>query len=189
MLMSSRTCLQPSSLPLMVLPSPSLCLLCQKLSPGRRTPDTYSSVHPVSSLSYICLRTYIPSAVPHPFLNTRCSSPKYPYTLLLILAAKTLSNSVSTWLSSEMPLHFPGSCTSPFLFHIDTIRPILHSFGTLPSCINTFSSLPVHLTPTSPVISNISSRNSSASVALPFSTCALLFPLIPVLSPPRPHLS
>ena len=47
-------------------------------------------------------------------------------------------------LSSVVPLYFPGSCTSPFLFHIGTIRPILHSFGIIPSCIHTFSSLHVH---------------------------------------------
>ena len=63
--------------------------------------------------------------------------------LLLILASKTLSNSFSTWLSSVMPLYFPGLCTSPVLFHIGIIRPILHSFGILPSCIHTVSSLPV----------------------------------------------
>ena len=78
-----------------------------------------------------------------PFMNTCCSSPKSPSTLLLILSSKTLSSSVSTWLSSMMPLYFPGLCTSPVFFHIGTIRPILHSFGILPSCIHTFRSLPV----------------------------------------------
>ena len=34
------------------------------------------------------------------------------------LASKTLSNSFSTRLSRVIPLYFPGSCTSPFLFHI-----------------------------------------------------------------------
>ena len=121
-----------------------------------------------SLFSTICLRTYIPSAVPLPFMNPCCSSPKSHSILLLILASKTLSKCFSTWLSSVMPLYFPGSCTSPFLFHIGTIRPILHSFGILPSCIHTFRSLPVHLTPTSPAISNISSRTSSAPVALTF---------------------
>ena len=43
------------------------------------------------------------------------SSPKSPSTLILIPASKTLSNSFSTWLSSVMPMYFPGSCTSPFL--------------------------------------------------------------------------
>ena len=119
-------------------------------------------------LYHLFQRTYIPSDVPLPFLNHCCSSPNSPSTRLLIIASKTLSNSFNTWLSSVMPLYFPGSCTSPFLFHIGTIRPILHSFGILPSCIDTFSSLPVHLTPTSPAISNISSRTSSATVALPF---------------------
>ena len=78
-----------------------------------------------------------------------------------------------------MPLYFIGSCTSPFLFHI----------GNLPSCIHTFSSLPVHLTPNCPAISTISSRTSSAPVALPFSSRALLSPPLPVLSPPLPLLS
>ena len=110
-------------------------------------------------------------------------------TLLLIIQSKTLSNSFSTWRSSVMPLYFAWSCTSQFLFHIGTIRPILHSFGILPSCIHTFSSLPVHLIPSSPAFSIISSRTSSAPVALPYSSCALLFPLLPVLSPPFPPLS
>ena len=88
--------------------------------------------------STICLRTYIPSAVPLPFLDPCCSSPKSCSTLLLILASKTLSSSFSTWLSSVML-----RCTSTVLFHIGTIRPILHSFGILPSCIHTFSSLSV----------------------------------------------
>ena len=44
------------------------------------------------------------------------------------------------------------------------------------------------MTPTYPLISNISSRTSSAAIALPFSSYALLFPLLSVLSPP-PHLS
>ena len=142
-----------------------------------------------SLFSTICLRAYIPSAVPLPFMNPCCSSPKSHSTLILILASKTLSNSFSTWLSSVMPLYFPWSCTSPFLFHIGTIRPILHSFCILPSCIHTFSSLPVHLTSTSPAISNISSRTSYAPVALPFSSYVLLFPLLPVVSPPLPPLS
>ena len=88
-----------------------------------------------------------------------------------------------------MPLYFPVSCTSPFLFHIGTIRPILHSFCAVPSCIHTFSSLRVHLTPTSLAISTISSRTSSAPVALHFSPCAWLIPFLPVLSPPRTPLS
>ena len=49
-----------------------------------------------SLFSTICLRTYIPSAVPLPFLNPCCSSPKSPSTLLLINASKTLSNSFRT---------------------------------------------------------------------------------------------
>ena len=144
----------------------------------------------ISSLFFtICLRTYIPSAVPLPFLNLCCSSPNSPSTLLLTLASKTLFNSFSTWLSSVMPLYFPASCPTPFRFHICTVRPILHSFDILPSCIHTFSSLPVHLTPTSTAISNMCSRTSSAPVALPFSSCTLLFPLLPVQSPPLPPLS
>ena len=119
-----------------------------------------------SLFSTICLRTYIPSAVPLPFLNPCCSSPKSPSTLLLILASKPLSSSFSTWLSSVMPLYFPGSCTSPVLFHIGTTRPILHSFGILPSCIHTFSSLPVHMTPPSPA-----SLSSPAALRLPLSPC------------------
>ena len=47
----------------------------------------------------------------------------------------------------------------------------------------------VHVTPTYQAISIISGRTSSAPVALPFSFCALLFPLLPVLSPPLPPLS
>ena len=87
----------------------------------------------------------IPSADPLPFLNPGCSSPKSPSTLLLIIASKTLSSSFSTWLSTDMPLYFPVSCISPFLFHIGTIRLILHSFGILPSCTHTFSSLHHHV--------------------------------------------
>ena len=193
LLLSSHMCPQSSSLPLRVLPSnlaspsPSLGTMWKAFS---RSMNPRAILPCTSSLfSTICLRAYIPSAVPFPFLNPYCSSPKLPSTLLLILASKTLSNSFSTWLSSVMPLYFPGSCTSPFLFHIGTIRSIFHSFGILPSCIRTFSSLPVHLTPTSPAISNISSRTSTAPVALPFSSCALRFPLLPVLSPPLPPLS
>ena len=104
--------------------------------------------------------------VPLPFLNRCCSSTKSPSTRLLVLASKTPSNSFSTWLSNVMPLYFPGSCSSPFLFHIGTTMPVLYSFGILPSCIHTtFSNLPVHLTLTSPAISIISSRTSSAAVA------------------------
>ena len=168
LLLSSRACPQPSSLPLLVLPStvaspsPSLWVPCKKLSRCWRTPEP---APPASSLPSVSGRT----AVPLPFLHHCCSSPKSPSTLLLILASRTLSNSFSTWLRSEMPMYFTGSCTSPFLFHIGTIKPILLSFGILPSCIHTFSSLPDHVTPTSPVISIISSRTSSAPVALPFS--------------------
>ena len=63
LLLSSRTCSQPSSLPLLVLPStvaspsPSLWVLCQKLSPGRRTPEPYCPVSPVSSLPSVAGRT------------------------------------------------------------------------------------------------------------------------------------
>ena len=57
--------------------------------------------------STICLRTYIPSAVPLPFPNPCCSYPKSPSTFLLILTSKTLSSSFSTWLSSVMTLYFP----------------------------------------------------------------------------------
>ena len=142
LLLSFHTCPQPSSLPLLVLsstvasPSPSLWVLCQKLSPGRRTPEPYCPILPVSSLSQdVCCS----SPLPQPLLF----SPKLHSTLLLILASKTLSSSFSTWLSSMMPLYFPGLCTSPFLFHIGTIRPIPHYFDILPSCIHTFSSLPV----------------------------------------------
>ena len=93
LLLSSRTCPQPSSLPLLALPStlaspsPSLWVLCQKLSPSRRTPEP---ILPCTSslFSTICLRTYIPSAVPLPSLNPCCCSPKAPSTLLLILASK-----------------------------------------------------------------------------------------------------
>ena len=101
LLLSSRTCSQPSSLPLLVLPSrvaspsTSLWVLCHKLSPGRRTP---TAILPCTSslFSIICPRTDIPSAVPLPFLNPSCSSPKSPSTLLLILASKTIANSFST---------------------------------------------------------------------------------------------
>ena len=44
-------------------PSPSLWVLCQKLSPGRRTPEPYCPVHPVSSLPSVAGRTSR-SAVP-----------------------------------------------------------------------------------------------------------------------------
>ena len=144
-----------------------------------------------SLFSAISIVTYIPSAVRLLFLNICYSSPKSHSTLPRILASKTLSNSFSTWLSSVMPLYFHGSCPHPFLFHtkISTIRPIFHSFGIIPSCIPTFSSLPVPLTPTFPAISIISSRTSFAPVALRFSYCVLKFPLLHVLSPPFSLLS
>ena len=144
-----------------------------------------------SLFSTISIITYIPSAVRLLFLNICYSFPKSHSTLLRILASKTLSHSFSTWLSSVIPLYFHGSCTHPFLFHtkISTIRPIFHSFGIIPSCIPTFSSLPVLLTPTFPAISIISSRTSFAPVALRFSYCVLKFPLLHVLSPPFSLLS
>ena len=86
------------------------------------------------------------------------------------LRLKPSPNSFSTWLSSVMPLYFPGSCAPPLLSRTGTIRPTLHSFGILPSCIHMFSSLPVHLTPTSPAISITASCTSSAPVAFPFSS-------------------
>ena len=104
------------------------------------------------------------SPLPEPLLF----SPKSYSTLLLILASKTLSSSFGNWLSSLMPLYFPASCTSPFLFHICTIRPILHSFGILPSCIHTYSSLPVHVTSTSTAISIISRHADDTDLYLIF---------------------
>ena len=102
LLLSSLTCPQPSSLPLLELPStvaspsPSIWVLCQTLSPGRRTPEPHCPVPPVYSLpAGICPRMYIPSAVPLPFLDYCCSSPKSHSTLLPILASKTLSTTVS----------------------------------------------------------------------------------------------
>ena len=95
------------SLPLLVLPStvaslsPSLWVLCQKAFSKSTNPRAILSC--TSSLfPTICLRGYIPSAVPLPFLNPCYSSPKSPSTLHLIFASKTLSSSFSTWLSSVM---------------------------------------------------------------------------------------
>ena len=190
LLLSSRNCSQPSSLPLLVLPSTErrhhlLSGYCVKSFLQVDEPRSHTALY-LQSLLYHLSQDVHPdcgsSTLPEPLLNS-------PSALLLILASKTLSNSFSTWLSSVMPLYFPVSFPSPFLFHICTVRPILHSFDILPSCIHTFSSLPVLLTPTSPAISNMCSRTSSASVALPFSFCALLFPLLPVQSPPLPPLS
>ena len=63
LLLSSRTCPQPSSHPLLVhpstvaSPSPSLWVLCQKLSLSRRTPEPYCPVPPVSSPPSVSGRT------------------------------------------------------------------------------------------------------------------------------------
>ena len=63
LLLYSRMCPQPSSLPLLVLPStvvspsPSLWVLCHKLSLGRRTPEPYRPEHPVSSPPSVSGRT------------------------------------------------------------------------------------------------------------------------------------
>ena len=148
LLLSSRTRPQPSSLPLLVLPStvaspsPSLWVLCQRLfCPNRRTPEQYALY--LQYLLYHLSRDVHPVCCSSPLPGPLLFSPKSPSSLLLILASKSLSSSFSTWLSSVMPLYLPGSCTSSVIFHIGTIRPILHSFCILPSCIHTFSSLPV----------------------------------------------
>ena len=75
LLLFSRTCPQPSSLPLLSLPStvaspsPSLSVLCQTLSTARSTYPR--AILPCASnvFSTICLRTYIPSAALLPFPN------------------------------------------------------------------------------------------------------------------------
>ena len=39
-------------------------------------------------------------------------------------AIQILSSDFNLWLSNVVPLCFPGSCTSPFLFYIRTINPL-----------------------------------------------------------------
>ena len=124
-----------------------------------------------SLFSTICPRTYIPSAVPLPFLNPCCSSPKSHSTLLLILASKILYSAKLQYLAEK--------CDAPVLswvMHITIPLPYQHCQAhpplfLYPSLLHTH----VHLTPTSPAIPNISSRTSSAPVASPLSSCALLF--------------
>ena len=55
-----------------------------------------------SLVSTICLRKHIPSAVPLPFLNPHCSSPKSPSTRVLFIASKTLSNSCNDIMACDL---------------------------------------------------------------------------------------
>ena len=101
-----------------------------------------------SLFSTICLRMYIPSAVHLPFLRPCCSSLKLPSTILLVLASRTISNSFSTWLSSVLPLNLHIPFPLPYR-HYQVNPPLLRYPSLLHTHIHTFSSLPVHLTPTS----------------------------------------
>ena len=120
-----------------------------------------------SFFSTNCLSVNNPSVVPLPFLNPCCSSPISHSIFFLIRPSNTLSSSFRTWLSRVIPLYFPGSCTSPFIFHIGMINPVRHSTGVFPSVKHEFRSLRVQLTTTSPARSSISTRISSKPVAFP----------------------
>ena len=123
-----------------------------------------------SRFSTICLRTYVPSAVHLPFLNPCCTSRSHILLFSWSLRLKqTLYNSSRTWLSSVMPL-----AVQSWVMHIPFPLPYRHYQGhhpllRYPSLLHTHvQRLPVHLTPTSPAVSNVSSHTSSAPVALPF---------------------
>ena len=101
----------------------------------------------------------------------RASCLLHAWTIRLILASKTLSNSCSTWLSSVMPLYFPGSCTSPFLFHISSPSSTLSvSFGFPSAYTRSVAFLSTWLPPLQP------SPTSLAALHLPLSPC--LFHLV-----------
>ena len=133
LLLSSRTCPQPS---------PLLSGYCVKGFLQIDESQSHTALY-LQSLLYHLSQDVHPVCCSSPLPGPLLFSPKSPSTLLLILAYKPISSSFSAWLNSVIPLYFPGLCTSPDLFHIGTIRPILHSFCILPSCIHTFCSLPV----------------------------------------------
>ena len=54
-------------------------------------------------------------------------------------AIQILSSDFNLWLSNVVPQCFPGSCTSPFLFYIRTLSPVLYSSVKFPSLLQVFS--------------------------------------------------
>ena len=56
-------------------------------------------------------------------------------------AIQILSSDFNIWLSNVVPQCFPGSCTSPFLFYIRTLSPVLYSSVNFPSLLHVFSNL------------------------------------------------
>ena len=84
---------------------------------------------PSSFFSTNYLWVNIPSLVPLPCLN----STDFPLHYCSYSAIQILSSNVNIWLSNVMPQCFSGSCTSPFLFYIPTISPVLQSSVNFPS--------------------------------------------------------
>ena len=114
-----------------------------------------------------CLSENLTSVVPRPFLVLCCSSTNSCSTLPRKLLSRILYSNFIIWLSRVIPLYFPGSCASPFLFHMEAINPVRQSSGTC--FMHVFNSLFVHLAPISPTTSTISARISSQPDALPYS--------------------
>ena len=194
LLLSSRACSQPSSLPLLVLPStvaspsPSLWVLCQKLSPGRRTPEPYCPVYPVSSLPSVSGRT------------SRLLLLSPSWTLVVLPRTHLLLFSWSLRLKPSPTVSVLGWvvwCPSTFLRHA---HPLSSSIAALsgpsstlsisfpPAYTRSVAFLSTWLPPLQPSPTCVAALHLPLSPCL-FSSCTLLFPLLPVLSPPLPPLS
>ena len=135
LLLYARACPQPSSFPLLVLPSTVRVAIttspCTVLKAFFQIDESRAILPCASSpFSTIFHRTYIPSAVPLPFLNPCYSSPKSHSTVLLILVSKSLSNSFSrpTCQSCVMPPVVSWVMYTPFTLpcvHYQA-HPLLH---------------------------------------------------------------
>ena len=115
---------------------------------------------PSNFFSITYLWTNIPSVVPIPCLNSSCSSTISPYTIAFILPSRIRSSNLNC---------FPGSCTSPFLFYIQTISPVLYSAVNFPSLLQVFSNCFVDHLPTR------SATATATATATVYTQCLFIF--------------
>src|SRR6266516_1861455 len=107
----------------------------------------------------------IASVVPLTGLNSNCISSIF--TIFLICASKTLSNTFNTCSSSFIPLYELHSRSFPLPLYTFTIQLLFQSNGTTPPFTTSLQISVTHFTPASPAAFNISTATPDGPAALP----------------------
>src|SRR6266516_1979376 len=123
------------------------------------------------NFSWTCRTIKMASVFPLPGLNPNWIASIF--TIFLIRASKTLSNTFNTCSSSFIPLYELHSRAFPLPLYTFTIQLLFQSNGTIPPLTTSLQISVTHLTPASPAAFNISTATPDGPAALPLFAVAI----------------